>query len=109
MSHCFLLIPTPYSGFQYWPRETRCLIHGIHAILEKTYNRSGEWAAGGKFLPDLLEGFKSVPYFSEPIPKTAGPEYFGRAWLEARLQMKSESVAAAHSGNTYRVHSRKYC
>lgn len=80
----------PVLGFDTGPGNT--LINTwIQDNLKKTYDRSGEWAAGGRLLPDLLEDLKSDPYFSAPIPKTTGPEYFSRSWLDERLQIQSGS------------------
>ena len=77
-------------GFDTGPGNT-LLNTWIHANLGKSYDQSGEWAAGGVVLPDLLEKFKSDPYFDAPIPKSTGAEYFSRAWLETRLPIQNAS------------------
>ena len=80
----------PVIGFDTGPGNT--LINAwIHDSLNKNYDRSGEWAAGGRIIPELLEELKSDPYFKAPIPKTTGPEYFSRTWLEAHLQRTQAS------------------
>jgi len=49
-------------------------------------DQSGNWAAGGKVIPDLLEILLSEPYFSAPEPKSTGREYFNGQWLETHLK-----------------------
>ncbi len=47
----------------------------------KAYDANGEWAAKGKVQPDLLNRLLDDPYFSQPYPKSTGPDYFNLAWL----------------------------
>jgi len=80
----------PILGFDTGPGNT--LINTwIHENLNRRYDRSGEWAAAGRVLPDLLEDLKSDPYFTHPIPKTTGPEYFSRSWLAEHLKKQNAS------------------
>ncbi|MCB1751118.1 MAG: anhydro-N-acetylmuramic acid kinase [Gammaproteobacteria bacterium] len=81
----------PILGFDTGPGNT--LINTwIQDNLSRTYDRSGAWAAGGRVIPDLLADLKSDPYFTAPIPKTTGPEYFSRTWLEGHLRGRWESA-----------------
>ena len=80
----------PILGFDTGPGNT--LINTwIQDQMDRTFDQSGDWAAGGKLLPDLLGDLKSDPYFRNPVPKTTGPEYFSHAWLTAKLQGCSAS------------------
>lgn len=77
-------------GFDTGPGNT--LINTwIYKNLGKRYDHNGEWAGGGESVPDLLEDLISDPYFTAPIPKTTGPEYFSQSWLEEHLQRHNAS------------------
>lgn len=49
------------------------------------YDSEGNWAAGGKVLPALLERLRSEPYFGRLPPKSTGRDLFNRAWLDRQL------------------------
>lgn len=49
------------------------------------YDRDGAWAAGGRVVPDLLQGLLADGYFAAPAPKSTGREYFSAAWLDTHL------------------------
>lgn len=49
------------------------------------YDSEGNWAAGGKVLPGLLERLRSEPYFGRLPPKSTGRDLFNRAWLDRQL------------------------
>ena len=54
--------------------------------LGKEYDSEGGWAAGGKVLPQLLQGLRAEAYFSRLPPKSTGRDLFNRPWLAARMQ-----------------------
>lgn len=59
------------------------------------FDESGQWAAGGKVDPQLLELLRSDAYFSLRPPKSTGVEYFNLHWLQERLdEHKPEACAA---------------
>jgi len=49
------------------------------------FDRAGEWAAGGRILPELLARLRQEPYFAQPPPKSTGRDLFNEAWLRAKL------------------------
>ena len=49
------------------------------------YDEQGQWAAGGKIHPGLLEAFLSEPYFAKAPPKSTGRDLFNEVWLKAQL------------------------
>ncbi len=51
--------------------------------LGKDHDPNGEWAAGGKPVPDLLEAMLNDPWLQRPAPKSTGREHFNRQWLES--------------------------
>lgn len=50
------------------------------------YDNEGSWAATGQVLDPLLGALLSDPYFSQPNPKSTGPEYFHLDWLNQSLR-----------------------
>ncbi|MFN4254571.1 MAG: anhydro-N-acetylmuramic acid kinase [Saprospiraceae bacterium] len=49
------------------------------------FDRDALLASAGRVDERLLDIFKSDPFFEEPMPKTTGPELFGKTWLENAL------------------------
>ena len=64
--------------------------------LEAPMDRDGIWASGGQSIPQLLDALLNDAYFSRPVPKSTGRDYFNRAWLEPHLQprMAAQDVHA---------------
>ena len=58
------------------------------------FDDAGEWAASGKPDASLLAMLWDDPYFSRPIPKSTGTQYFSSAWLDSRLTLGGEPDAA---------------
>ncbi len=52
----------------------------------QAFDVSGDWAAGGQCLPDLLRVLNDEPYFSQTPPKSTGRDLFSQAWLARKLQ-----------------------
>ncbi len=47
---------------------------------------NGEWGAGGKLNPKLLDALLQDPYFEAAPPKSTGREYFNLDWLDSILK-----------------------
>ena len=65
-----------------------CSLH-----LHLPFDAAGEWAAGGRIIPDLLAQLRREPYFALPPPKSTGRDLFNEAWLRARLGPRDEPQA----------------
>lgn len=74
----------PITGFDCGPGNTLmdriCL-----RDLDCHFDRNGEHAAAGSIHAELLKRLQSDPYFSQPFPKSTGPEYFSADWLDQHL------------------------
>ncbi|TJZ74270.1 anhydro-N-acetylmuramic acid kinase [Chitiniphilus eburneus] len=55
------------------------------------YDTSGQWAATGKVLPDLLDLLLAESYFAMPSPKSTGRDLFHAGWLARRLTGRSDA------------------
>ncbi len=75
----------PVTGFDTGPGNT-LLDYWIGEHLGKPWDSEGRWARQGQLMPELLQAFLADPYFSQPPPKSTGPEYFSSAWLKERLR-----------------------
>lgn len=83
----------PVLGYDTGPGNT--LLDGwSRRILREPMDRDGAFAAKGRVQPDLLAGFLSDPYFSQPPPKSTGPEYFSTDWLQHHLDKAGELAPA---------------
>ncbi|MBN2700690.1 MAG: anhydro-N-acetylmuramic acid kinase [Methylothermaceae bacterium] len=79
----------PVTGFDTGPGNT-LMDHWIGRHRGASWDEGGRWARQGRPIPELLQALVDDPYFSEPPPKSTGPEYFSPAWLEKRLQAFSD-------------------
>ncbi len=70
------------GGFDTGPGNA-LMDHWAQRHLGIPYDDSGNWAASGRLLPDLLEQMLAEPYFSQPFPKSTGKELFNGDWLDA--------------------------
>lgn len=72
------------SGFDTGPGNTLmdCWIQQVHGL---EFDRNGEWASGGKVIPQLLNAMLADPWFCKEPPKSTGREYFNRLWVEHML------------------------
>src|SRR5579872_2287884 len=66
------------SGFDTGPGNV-LLDHWSREHLGQPYDRDGDFAAGGTPQPELLKALLADGYFSEPPPKSTGPEHFSPA------------------------------
>lgn len=75
----------PVSGFDTGPANT-LLDAWAWRYLQTPCDQDGQWAAGGKAIPELLQALRADPYFSQLPPKSTGPEYFNLGWLGCWLE-----------------------
>jgi len=61
------------------------LDHWCQTHIGQPYDASGQWAASGKVLPELLARLLDEPYFAKPPPKSTGRDLFNATWLAAEL------------------------
>ena len=52
----------------------------------QAYDLNGEWAASGKFIPELLTALLGDPYFAQQPPKSTGRDLFHISWLQRFLR-----------------------
>ena len=73
-----------FSGFDCGPGN--CLLD-LWALrhLGKPFDDGGQWAEGGRPIPDLLKRLLDEPYFHAKPPKSTGRDLFNATWLDARL------------------------
>lgn len=58
----------------------------------RTFDEGGEWASGGKVIPQLLDALRAHPYFSLAPPKSCGREEFNLDWLDSILPAGETAV-----------------
>lgn len=58
------------------------------------YDAGGQWAAGGKILPQLLAAMLADPYLAQTPPKSTGRDLFHADWLEQHLQRHASQAAS---------------
>lgn len=80
-----LLVPEhPVRGFDTGPGNM-LMDAWIWRNLGKSYDKDAQWAKSGKVILPLLQEMLSDPYFSAPLPKSTGREYFNASWLASFL------------------------
>lgn len=57
------------------------------------YDACGQWAAGGRILPQLLAAMLADPYLAQTPPKSTGRDLFHADWLEQHLQRHASQAA----------------
>lgn len=73
------------TGFDSGPGN--CLLDSWASTnLGTPHDDLGNWAAGGKLIPDLLERMLKEPYFAAPAPKSTGRDLFNESWLRRHLK-----------------------
>lgn len=72
----------PVTGFDTGPGNT-LLDAWIRQQRELPYDDAGQWAAGGRIVPGLLEALMRDPYFDRAPPKSTGFEHFNLEWLRS--------------------------
>lgn len=58
----------------------------VQQHLGRDYDDAGNWAAGGKIVPGLLDRLLDERYFGRVPPKSTGRDLFNRAWLDGKLK-----------------------
>ena len=80
------------TGFDVGPANTLLdLWAARHGRGER--DEGGAFAASGQVLSGLLASLRDDPYFTAPIPKSTGREYFSAEWVERRLGGASDRPA----------------
>lgn len=84
----------PVSGFDTGPGNT-LLDAWIRAQRGEAFDREGRWAASGRVHQGLLEQLLALPYFTQPPPKSTGPELFHLGWLQSALDAVQPPLSGA--------------
>jgi anhydro-N-acetylmuramic acid kinase len=58
------------------------------------FDEDGRWARQGNVHPELFDVLKADPYFALAAPKSTGRDLFHDSWVEDKLRMIDQSVAA---------------
>jgi anhydro-N-acetylmuramic acid kinase len=61
--------------------------------LGKAFDADGNWAAGGRVIPELLARMLREPYFAAPPPKSTGRDLFNETWLRSMLKGNEQAQA----------------
>ncbi|MEC9330480.1 MAG: anhydro-N-acetylmuramic acid kinase [Pseudomonadota bacterium] len=110
----------PILGFDTGPGNT-LLDHWYRCHRDGQFDHNGNWSRQGCCLPKLLDTLLQDPYFSQPLPKSTGLEYFNLNWLRRHLdgtekaqdvqatlvQLTSEAIARTlriHAPQTHRMY-----
>ena len=82
-------------GFDTGPGNT-LLDHWYRCHHLGQFDKNGDWSRDGQQLTGLLDNLLDDPYFSRPVPKSTGLEYFNLNWLRGHLDgtEKPEDVQA---------------
>ena len=59
----------------------------------KAYDESGQWAASGQVIPELLAAMLSDPYLAQEPPKSTGRDLFHADWLAQHLLRHAAKAA----------------
>lgn len=86
----------PVIGFDTGPGNT-LLDQWIQQHQHRSYDKAGEWAAGGQIVDSVLHTLQADPYFAKLPPKSTGREYFNLAWLHKLVktdQYRAQDIQA---------------
>jgi len=75
---------SPITGFDSGPGNT-LLDDMARRHIKSPYDRNGAFGASGKIDEILLAALLNDPYFKLQGPRSTGPEYFNRRWLNRYL------------------------
>lgn len=75
----------PCSGFDTGPGNG-IMDAWIQQVQQKPHDDNGNFARQGKCHTTLLAHCLSDPYFTQPIPKSTGKEYFNLTWFTQKAQ-----------------------
>ena len=76
--------PGTVLGFDCGPGNA-LMDHWCQSHQGRPFDAGGQWAAGGRVLPDLLARLVTEPYFAKAPPKSTGRDLFNPVWLAAQL------------------------
>jgi anhydro-N-acetylmuramic acid kinase len=79
-------------GFDTGPGNT-LLDHWIHRETGDSFDRDGEWSAGGQVNEVLLGALLSHSFFQQVGPRSTGKEAFNLAWLDSCLEERNDIAA----------------
>lgn len=71
-------------GFDTGPGNT-LMDAWIQQHQQRAYDAEGAWASSGNVNKPLLNELLEDPFFTQPFPKSTGPEHFNLAWLTPKL------------------------
>lgn len=77
--------PHQYHGYDIGPANT-LLDTWCEKYHNKPFDKDGRWASEGKLIKPLLDSMLQDPYFTEPHPKSTGPEYFNLDWVQSHME-----------------------
>lgn len=79
-----VLGPSGVIGFDTGPANT-LMDDWVKLHRNQPYDKDGAWAAEGRCRQQLLDALLQDSYFRAAPPKSTGPEYFSREWLQRHL------------------------
>jgi anhydro-N-acetylmuramic acid kinase len=80
----FLPAAGTVTGFDCGPANG-LLDEWIEATRGLPFDAGGNWASGGKVIPELLEALLSHPFFPQDPPKSTGRDVFSLDWVRGHL------------------------
>ncbi|MFO1349758.1 MAG: anhydro-N-acetylmuramic acid kinase [Gammaproteobacteria bacterium] len=83
----------PVSGFDTGPGNA-LLDAWAKRHLGTRHDHGGQWGAGGRLIPELLERFLDDEYFRRAPPKSTGREVFHADWIQHKLAQWGGQAAA---------------
>lgn len=92
----FISKDQPTSGFDCGPGNV-LLDAWIQQHLGQAYDAGGQWAAGGKLIPELLARMLQDSFFAISGPKSTGRELFNLDWLKQQLGANTYTPADVQS------------
>jgi anhydro-N-acetylmuramic acid kinase len=84
--------PPKIFGFDTGPGNT-LLDMWCQTHTQQSFDKNGQWAKQGIVNNQLLEQFLKDSYFSQPIPKSTGREYFNLSWLNRHIEALNQSLS----------------
>ena len=93
MANISLLTENDIKGFDTGPGNA-LLDDWIQKNKHKEFDKNSEWAQKGTPNEELLKLMLSDTYFSLPVPKSTGREYFNLSWLENYSDKISSNISA---------------
>jgi anhydro-N-acetylmuramic acid kinase len=83
--------PSKIFGFDTGPGNT-LLDMWCQTHTQQSFDKNGQWAKQGNVNNQLLEQLLKDSYFSQPIPKSTGREYFNLSWLNRQIANLNQSL-----------------